>query len=73
MQVKLFWVQAPMEGKGFIVRNNGANGSEFEGRINAWLAENPDVDIRYIKQSASGASLLPALWLVSVWYSVADA
>ncbi len=68
MQVKLFWVEAPMRDKGFLPRDNGGNASAFESRINEWLSDNPGVEIHHIKQSASGGSFGPALWLVSVWY-----
>ena len=68
MQVKLFWINAPMKDKGWVVRDSAGNGREFEGNINKWLSENPDVNISHIEQSACGGSFGPALWLISVWY-----
>ena len=68
MQVKLFWIQAPMRDKGFVTRDSGGNGVEFENKVNEWLAHNSDCEIQHIKQSACGGSFGPALWLISVWY-----
>lgn len=68
MQVKLFWINAPMKDRGWVVRDSAGNGREFESSINTWLSENPGIEIRHIEQSACGGSLGPALWLISVWY-----
>ena len=57
--------------KGFVAASNAGKASDFEQRINQWLSENPGVEIQHIKQSASGGSWQPAVWLVSVWYSSA--
>lgn len=72
MQVKLFWVKTPMQDMGFIGAQNAGKAEDFECRINEWLSESPDVDVQYIKQSASGGSMQPSLWLISVWYNVAS-
>ena len=72
MQVKLFWVQAPMQDKGFTGAHNAGKAEDFELRINAWLSHNQAVEVQYIQQSACGGSMQPALWLISVWYNVAS-
>jgi hypothetical protein len=41
---------------------------ELETEINNWLSQNPKIKIVGIKQSASGGSYNPSLWLISVWY-----
>ena len=41
---------------------------ELEAEINTWLSQNPTIKIVDIKQSASGGSYNPSLWLISVWY-----
>ena len=72
MQVKLFWIDAPMRDSGWVVRNSAGNGIEFESNINTWLSENPDIKINHVEQSACGGSFNPALWLISVWYERND-
>ncbi|MGY0557490.1 hypothetical protein [Lysobacter sp. A421] len=72
MQVKLFWVQAPMQDKGFIGAHNAGKAEDFEARINEWLSQNHAVEFQHIQQSACGGSMQPALWLISVWYNVAS-
>ena len=47
------------------------NLSGLEEEINAWLAQNSHVRIVDVKQSATGGSLAPSLWLVTVWYEEA--
>jgi len=69
VQVKLFWINAPLRDKGLVVHDRAGNAAEFEASINAWLSKNPGVQIKHVEQSACGGSLGPALWLVSVWYS----
>lgn len=69
MQVKLFWVQAPMRDKGFVVRDSGGSAVAFEKQVNDWLEQNPDVEIVHIKQSACGGSFAAPLWLISIWYT----
>ena len=41
---------------------------ELETEINTWLSQNPKIKVVDIKQSASGGSYNPSLWLISVWY-----
>ena len=41
---------------------------ELETEINNWLSQNPKIKVVDIKQSASGGSYYPSLWLISVWY-----
>ena len=41
---------------------------DLENEINEWLKKNPSIKVIEIKQSASGGSLEPATWFVSVWY-----
>jgi hypothetical protein len=41
---------------------------ELETKINNWLSQNPKIKVVDIKQSASGGSYNPSLWLISVWY-----
>ena len=41
---------------------------ELETEINNWLSQNPKIKVVDIKQSASGGSYNPSLWLISVWY-----
>ena len=61
MKVKLFSVSEPTARKGKKQR-------DFEAEINQWLAQNPAIDIIRIKQSASGGSFAPTIWLISIWY-----
>lgn len=61
MKVKLFWKNGPI-GAG------DKNAHVFEDEINAWLGEHPRIEIVDIKQSSSGGSFGPSLWLMSVWY-----
>ena len=44
---------------------------DMEDEINAWLSQNPKIKVVDIKQSASGGSYMPTLWLISVWYEEA--
>ena len=44
---------------------------DLEDEINAWLSQNPKIKVVDIKQSASGNSFEPTLWLISVWYEEA--
>ena len=41
---------------------------ELETEINTWLSQNPKIKVVDIKQSASGGSYNPSLWLILVWY-----
>lgn len=69
MEVKLFWVSSPTGPQTAKGHNAGGNAVEFDRQINDWLAQNADIDIAFIKQSACGGSWGPALWLVSVWFT----
>ncbi len=72
MQVKLFWVNSPWEDSGFVIEHSGGNARAGEAEINDWLARNPNIDIKHIKQSVCGyASLISGVsaWVVSVWYT----
>ena len=72
MRVKLFWKNDP---RGLNPRRlNGlsiGNAQDLEDEINAWLSQSPKVKVVDIKQSASGGSFGPSLWLISVWYEEA--
>jgi hypothetical protein len=46
----------------------GANARALEDQINAWLRENPRIKVLDIKQTASGGSFGPSLWLISIWH-----
>ena len=59
MKMKLFGKENAK--KGLIVL-------ELEKEINQWLAENPNIKIVDIKQSASGGSLHVTKLFVSIWY-----
>ena len=48
------------------------NLSGHEDEINAWLAQNAHIMVVDIKQSATGGSLAPSLWAVTVWYEEPD-
>lgn len=69
MQVKLFWIDSPTGAMTFMGRKTGSNAVELERKINSWLSENQGIEIVHIKQSASGGSFGPSLWLVSVWFT----
>ena len=40
----------------------------FEDEINAWLKEQPEIQVIRVEQSASGGSFGPSLWMISIWY-----
>ena len=40
----------------------------LEAEINAWLALNPKVIVKEVKQSMAGGSWQPAKLIISVWY-----
>jgi hypothetical protein len=65
MKIKLFWKNKPLGGGLF---SAGKNAHALEEQINTWLSENPRIRIVDIKQSSSGGSFAPDLWLISVWY-----
>jgi hypothetical protein len=70
MRVKLFWKNEPLKpGSGlFRTGRTGGHAVELEGEINRWLAENPNIKVVNVKQSASGGSFAESLWLISIWY-----
>lgn len=39
-----------------------------DAEINIWLAANPDIVVKNIKQSMTGGSWLPAKLVISIWY-----
>jgi hypothetical protein len=80
MQVKLFWKKYPLRKQGMfsdLVQGlqpayPGRNDNPLEDEINAWLRENPHIKVVDIRQSATGGSWGPMLWLISVWYEEGD-
>ena len=69
MQVKLFWKYDPLgPRKTFSGVYLQKNAQIMEDEINAWLKDRPKIKIVEVRQSASGQSYHPGLWLVSVWY-----
>jgi hypothetical protein len=67
MRVKLFWKNDPL-GPRRKSSFSEENARALESEINAWLRDNSMVKIVEIKQTASGGSYGPSLWLISVWY-----
>ncbi len=49
-------------------KKDGSSMLELEAEINAWLAENPDIQIRDIKQSSCGGSWQVSKTFITVWY-----
>ncbi len=73
MKVKLFWKKDPVKFGPFVSNANAnANAISLENEINAWLRENPHIKIADIRQSATGGSIGPMLWMISVWYEEGD-
>jgi hypothetical protein len=72
MKVKLFWVNNPL-GPARFFSSHAFNDEALENEINRWLRDHSDVKIVDIKQSASGGSWRPSLWLISLWYEEAQA
>lgn len=69
MHVKLFWKNQPgSPNAGLFKGLSFGNAQDLENEINAWLQQKPNIKVVDIKQSASGGSLAPSLWLISVWY-----
>jgi len=64
MKVKLFVKYEPL-------LRIGRRHLDLESEINAWLGENRAIKVISIKQSASGGSLNPSVFLISVWYEAA--
>ena len=67
MKVKLFWANNPL-GPTRLFSTAPFNDEALETEINRWLRDHPKIKIIDIKQSASGGSWKPSLWLISVWY-----
>src|SRR5437773_333994 len=65
MKVKLFWANNPL-GPARFFSSPAFNDEALENEINRWLRDHSDVKIIDIKQSASGGSWRPSLWLISV-------
>ena len=61
MEVKLFWVQSPAGKSNWHGRPTGGNTALFEQEVNGWLAENPDIEIAHVEQSACGGSYKPGV------------
>lgn len=62
MQVKVFLKKKPF------FENTKDFGFGVERDINNWLAANPGIKIREIRQSAGGGSFEPTTTMVSIWY-----
>jgi len=62
MRVKIFSMNNPMGKK-------GQNQQILEDQINQWLSQNKGIEVVKIKQSSSGGSFGPSLWMISVWYN----
>ena len=67
MKVKIFSSNEPMK---HTKTEDGKqlNQQIFEDEINAWLNEQPGIEVIRIEQSASGGSLANSLWMISIWY-----
>ena len=64
MKMKLFF-------KSNLERGKGIHWQNLEDQVNAWLAENPNIKVIDIKQSASGGSFNGTSLSISLWYEVA--
>jgi len=67
MDVKVF-TKILKHKQGFLPSSNKSSDGGLEPEINAWLALNPDIEIKHITQSQSGGSWFPSTIVVSVWY-----
>ncbi len=56
---------------GWLEALSSRKSQDLEDEINAWLLQNPEIQIVDIKQSASDGSYLSSQWLISVWYEEA--
>jgi len=72
MRVKLFWKYNPLGPRGWFSLT-GRNAQALEDEINAWLRDQPGIQVAEVKQSASDSSTGQALWLISVWYEAEGA
>ncbi len=62
MKMKLFFMSN-------LEKRKRANLQSLEDEVNAWLEQNPNINVVNIKQSASGGSFSPTSLSISVWYS----
>ena len=62
MRVKIFSLNNP-------IGKRGKRQQKLEDEINQWLSKNRGAEIVRIEQSASGGSVGPSLWMISVWYT----
>ena len=62
MRVKIFSMNNPIGKK-------GENQQILEDQINQWLSRNKGVEVVRVEQSASGGSMGPSLWMISIWYN----
>jgi hypothetical protein len=67
MKVKLFWANNPL-GPARFTSSPPFGDEALENEINQWLLDHANIKIIDIRQSASGGSWKPSLWLISVWY-----
>ncbi len=42
--------------------------TEFEAEIAEWLQNNPNIEIKHIKQSAGAGSMGPFMFFITIWY-----
>ena len=42
--------------------------SNFESEVNAWLQDNPQIEIHDVQSSAGAGSQGPFLFFVTIWY-----
>jgi hypothetical protein len=73
MRVKLFWKTDPLGPRKVWsfseARAEPADRAKaLEDQINSWLADHSGIRVMEVKQSTSGGSYSPTLWLFSVWY-----
>ena len=64
MKVKFFVAKDVLGG----VWRQGANARKWEDQVNAWLGQNPEARISFIKQTTTGGSFFASQALISVWY-----
>ncbi len=62
MKMKLFFMSN-------LEKRKRVNLQRLEDEVNAWLEQNPNINVVNIKQSASGGSFSPTSLCISVWYS----
>jgi len=64
LKVKFFVAKDVLGG----VWRQGQNARKWEDEVNAWLGQNPQARISFVKQTAAGGSFLASQALISVWY-----